>query len=229
MNKKQILLVEDDEDILKINNIHLTKQGYDCLLAPSLEKAFEIILQKNPDLIVLDINLPDGSGIMFCKKIRDLTKAPIIFLSCYGTEEDKVKGLMAGGDDYITKPYGLSELAARIHTQLRRINLNDKKIFDYPPIKIDTNSQIAYLDGEDVFLTPKEFQIFLILVNNIGKTINTEDLYKKVWGYSPEEGLNTIKVHISSIRKKLKLEYDNIAQIKTIRNVGYCFEYEKNI
>ncbi len=227
MSKTQILIVEDDKDILKINFIHLTKEGYDVITAETLEEAYEAVMQNNPGLIVLDIKLPDGSGLTFCEKIRDITSVPIIFLTCFDSEQDKVKGLMVGGDDYLTKPYNLSELSARIYALLRRIQINDTKILEYPPVKIDTTAQIAYLNGEDTLLTPKEYKLLLILVKNMGRPINSSMLYKKLWGIEAEEGLKTIQVHISSIRKKLKMDADSAAQIKTVRNVGYCFEYEK--
>lgn len=229
MSRTQILLVEDDMDIQKINTAYLIKQGYDIITADTLESAYEAVTQNNPSLIVLDVQLPDGSGVSFCEKIRGVTSVPIMFLTCFDRERDKVKGLMAGGDDYMTKPYGLAELAARIHALLRRVNINDIKIFEYPPVRVDATAQRAYVDGEDAQLTPKEYQMLLILVKNIGRPIGANQLYQKLWGLAPEDGIKTIQVHISSIRKKLKMDYDTKAQIKTIRNVGYCFEYEKDM
>lgn len=224
MHKTRILLVEDDKDIQKINFVFLARQGYEIITANTVEAASEAVRQNNLSLIVLDVHLPDGSGISFCERIRQSTTVPIIFLTCYDDERDKVRGLMAGGDDYITKPYGLSELAARIHAQLRRANLSVARNLEYPPLKIDRISQRVYVNDVDVVLTPKEYQILMILVENAGRPISATDLYERLWGLAPIEGIKTVQVHISSIRKKLCLERESRVSIKTIRNMGYCFE-----
>ena len=224
---KKILLVEDDRDIQKINSIHLTRHGYDVVTADTLENAYEAVVKSRPDLIVLDVNLPDGSGVSFCETLRGVTTIPIIFLTCDGQEEDKVKGLMAGADDYMTKPYGLSELTARIHALLRRTGFGGSGSLDYPPLKIDTTAHRVYLHGKDALLSHKEYQMLLILAKSAGRPISADEIYEKLWGLEPENVAKTIRVHISSIRKKLKMDGRSNARIITIRNVGYRFEYEK--
>ena len=224
MQKTRILLVEDDKDIQKINVVFLARRGYEIVTANTVASASEVINQNNLNLIVLDVQLPDGSGMAFCERIRQTTTVPIIFLTCFGDEKDKIKGLMAGGDDYMTKPYSLSELGARIHAQLRRASLNDIRMIEYPPLRIDRIAQRVYINNTDVVLTPKEYQILLILVENAGRPMTAAELYERLWGLSPMEGVKTVHVHISSIRKKLNLESDCGVTIKTIRNIGYCFE-----
>lgn len=226
MEKTLILVVEDDEDIQKINSTFLRGQGYEVICAGNLKEAFTAVEKQNPGLIILDERLPDGSGVEFCEAIREKTDVPIIFLTCMDAEEDKVRGLMAGGDDYITKPYSLSELAARVHALLRRAERSGERFYDYPPLRLDTLTNRAYLDGNDVLLTPREFQILLLLVKNIGKPITITELYNTLWGQPPEKGVKTILVHIHAIRRKIETDKHSRIQIKTVRKAGYCFEYE---
>lgn len=204
MVKTTILIVEDDRDILTINANHLRDEGYTVIEADTIQKAYDAVVQNNPSLIILDIRMPNGSGIAFCKEIRAMTSVPIIFLTALDEEDDKINGLMSGGDDYMTKPYSLGELTARVYTHLRRVQLHDKKIYEYPPIKINAVAQRAYVNGQDAVLTPKEYQILLMLVKNIGRTISAEYLYETLWGDDPLDKIKTIHVHISLIRKKTK-------------------------
>jgi len=229
MNKERILLVEDDLDILKINDIYLSRQGYEVITANTVAAAKEAVKHNELSLIVLDVQLPDGSGISFCEKIRKSTSVPIIFLTCYDSERDKVKGLMAGGDDYVTKPYGLTELAARIHAQLRRANINSGRTLEYPPLKIDRVAQRVYLDDVDIVLTQKEYQILMILVENAGRPMTAADIYERLWGVAPVDGLKTVHVHISAIRRKLQHDKKPGVAIRTIRSIGYCFETEQDV
>ena len=176
---------------------------------------------------MLDVNLPDGSGLSFCETLRGMTTIPVIFLTCDAQDEDKVKGLMAGGDDYMTKPYNLSELSARIHALLRRVSFSDAGSLDYPPLRIDTTAQRVYLHGSDALLSHKEYQMLLILAKNAGRPIDAAEIYEKLWGLEPENVAKTVRVHISSIRKKLNMDESSNARIINIRNAGYCFEYKK--
>ena len=220
----RVLLIEDDADILNINKVFLSGQGYEVASACTLKQALQEVTDYNPNVIVLDVCMPDGSGLDFCKTIRSITTASIIFLTCMDDEEDKVKGLMAGGDDYLTKPYSLNELAARIHALCRRMQVNEQLIFEYPPVRIDATACRAYLYGEDAMLSPKEFQLLLLLVKHAGQPILAETLYERVWGMEPATGLRTVRVHISSIRKKLRMDELNCPQLKTVRGIGYCFD-----
>ena len=222
----RILLVEDDEDIQKINTIYLTQQGYGVATAGTIAEATAAVRNERFDLIVLDVQLPDGSGLDFCEKIRQNTIIPIIFLTCSGEEQDKVKGLMAGGDDYMSKPYGLSELAARIHALLRRVKQGNTQILEFPPLRIDKLNQRVYVDGASVVMTPKEYQILILLAENAGRTLPAEELYEKIWGMAPLDGLKTVNVHISALRKKLNLGDESRIEIRAIRNAGYSLEVD---
>lgn len=225
----KILLVDDDKDILRINSVFLQGVGYECVLAESAKQAYAMIEIENPDLIVLDILLPDGLGIDICEKIRQYTIAPVIFLTSLLDDENKVKALQIGGDDYMTKPYKLAELSARIHANLRRAKMHETKMYEFPPLQINTVNHQVFLAGNEVNLTQKEFQLLLILVENYGTTVTRNTLIKRLWG---DENLltyyiNTLQVHVSSLRKKIIPSNSSVIGIKTIRNNGYCFEYDK--
>lgn len=225
----RILLVDDDRDILKINSAYLEREGYDCLLAETLEQAYGIVELENPDLIVLDILLEDGSGIDFCHSIRNITVAPIIFLTSLLEEATKIKALQIGGDDYITKPYKLAELSARIQANLRRARMHETTIYEFPPLKIDVGMNRVFIDNQEVLLTQKEMLLLIILVRNQGTTVRANDLIDQVWGDYPinESSMSTLQVHISTLRKKIKQDDFSLFSIKTIRKLGYSFHYSE--
>lgn len=224
----RILLVDDDDDILDINSIYLQREGYDCLLATNVQQALSMVELENPDLIVLDILLTDGSGIEVCQEIRTLTIAPIIFLTSLLDDRTKIQALQIGGDDYMTKPYKLAELSARIHAHLRRVRMHEAIRYEFPPLEINVSSYRVFLHGEEVFLTQKEMQLLIVLVSHQGTVVATHDLYQRVWGNQPplnETNIKKLHVHISTLRKKLLLDEVSSIQIQTIRNTGYCFQY----
>lgn len=223
-----ILLVDDDEDILNINSVYLQREGYHCLKAATAEQAYAVIELENPDLIVLDILLGDGSGMEICRNIREFTVAPIIFLTSLLGDSMKVDALRIGGDDYMTKPYRLSELSARIHANLRRVWMHEKKVYHYPPLRIDVSAFRVYLNEQEAVLTQKETQLLIMLVKHAGTAVTSEDLLANVWGNLPKSDSNirTLHVHISTLRKKLLMDDESPIAIKTVRNTGYCFKYE---
>lgn len=225
---KRILLVDDDDDILDINSIYLQREGYECLLATNVYQALTIVELENPDLIVLDILLTDGSGIEVCQKIRTLTIAPIIFLTSLLDDRTKIQALQIGGDDYMTKPYKLAELSARIYAHLRRVRMHDAVRYEFPPLEINVSAYRVFLYDQEVLLTQKEMQLLIILVSHQGTVVTTHDLYQRVWGNQPplnETNIKKLHVHISTLRKKLLLDEVSSIQIQTIRNTGYCFQY----
>lgn len=224
-----ILLVDDDDDILQINQVFLQQEGYAVTVARTVEQAYAIIEIENPDLIVLDILLAEGSGIDICKNIRNFTVAPIIFLTSLVDEATMLEALQIGGDDYMTKPYKLTELHARIYANLRRVRMHETKVYEFPPLKINIATQRVLLHEEEVFLTQKEMQLLLVLVGQIGTTIKSDNLFETVWG-TPiinESNMRTLHVHISNLRKKLRMKEQSPHSIKTIRNIGYCFQFEE--
>jgi DNA-binding response OmpR family regulator len=221
-----ILLVEDNREIQEVNkNMLVRNGGYNVRLAENLAEAREQVTEDEPDIIVLDIMLPDGSGLDFLKELRRDTDIPVLFLTALGEPGDTVKGLRAGGDDYMSKPYDNAELLARIETLLRR-TLNPLKTLAKGRLTLNMISCMAFVNGRDLLLSPKEFAVLLFLAQNEGKTVSAEYLYKEVWGL-PMNDNRTLKKHLSGLRKKLEDKAGG-CEISNVRGEGYCFvRYEE--
>lgn len=222
-----VLLVEDDENILRTNRRILEREGYTVLCARTLKAARELLVWNTPDALVLDIMLPDGNGLAFCEEIRPALSAPVLFLTALDEKSEIIEGLVAGGNDYITKPYDVDEFLARINAQLRFVWMNQwnagrhgRLIRD--TLMLDLTAQRAYLDGKDMLLTQKEYSLLLLLARSEGKTLSSEYLYRSVWNL-PMNDNRTLKKHISTVRKKLeegKCKYT----IASVYGKGYTFE-----
>lgn len=219
-----ILLVEDNEQILYGNERMLRRRNYDVITALTLSEARKRMDETTPDAIVLDIMMPDGSGLDFMRELREKSAIPILLLTGLATSEDIVHGLAEGGDDYLTKPYDFSVLLARIEALLRRA----KKIPDIlqkDSLKLDIVAQQAFLDGEDMLLRPKEFALLLMFIQNEGKVLDPQYLYQKVWNTDMNADNSTLKMHISTVRKRLEKKNYGY-KITNIRGEGYRFEKE---
>jgi len=230
LENKVILVTDDDHDIRNMIKIYLQNENYEVLLAKNGMEAIEI-LEKNPvDLLILDIMMPDMDGMETCYKIRDRWKMPIIFLSAKGEDMDKIMGLSAGADDYITKPFNPLELTARVKANLRRVDVFDKEAentettitIDDLVINMDTHQVL--LNGTEVHLTKTEFDILALLAANKGIVFSIEKIYNRVWKDEFFITDNTVTVHIRKLREKLKDDYKNPKYIKTIWGVGYKVE-----
>jgi len=218
-----VLLVEDNIELNEINRRALELSGYDVLTAPTLAKAREHLSRHSPQVILLDVKLPDGDGIGFCREIREETDAHILFLTSSIEHQDKIEGLNTGGDDYITKPYKLEELTARVAAAMRRRGMAKSAKITRGLLMLDTVADRAYLNGGDMLLTQKEFALLSTLVQNEGKVLSKEYLYETVWKQPANDDARPVKTHISNIRKKLTgCGYT----ITVSRNEGYCFENE---
>lgn len=231
MNMKRLLIIEDSKEVLLLNKRVLERKGFFVLTAQTLAKARRYIKTETIDLIVLDILLPDGNGLNFCTEIRSQITAPILMLSSLKEQSDIVGGLLAGGDDYMTKPYRLEELYARILSLLRREEmfeerLNQQKIsttIKRGPLKLDTVQGRAYLNGNDTGLTPKEFALLLLLVQNEGNSLPSNYIYKKIWGTESNDDVRSVWTHISKLRNKLSIDTDSHINITAERGKGYLF------
>lgn len=224
MKKYHILLVEDAEEILEYNNRELTKAGYLVSGAKTIREAKEVLASSVVDLIVLDILLPDGSGADFCREIRPNIPAPILFLTSMSENRQIVQGLNDGGDDYIVKPYRIEELIARIKSHLRSAERRDVQVLTSGEerLEVDRRTLRAYLNGKDLMLKPKEFQILSVLLQNMHRYIQPEELYNMVWGMDFNEDVRTVMVHISKLRMKLKCEEeDPLVRIEKSKDNGY--------
>lgn len=211
----RLLAVDDEPDILRTNRRYLEARGYRVDSAVCAQNALELLKKQSYDCILLDVLLPDMNGFALCEAVRALTSAPILFLSCMDDEEDKIKGLMAGGDDYITKPYSLKELAARVYAQVRRSTMKG--------FAIDHQNQILRIDNRIIPLAQKEFDLFLFLLGNPGRILSAPELYREVWRTGKADAANTVAVHMARLRHKLEDAEPVIGRIETIRGEGYRF------
>ena len=220
-----VYILEDDDNIRKLINYSLKSQGFE-VQDFALPTAFWSALQtKNPDLLLLDIMLPEEDGISILKKLRSNPKTstiPVIMLTAKDSEYDIVTGLDSGADDYVTKPFGMMALVSRIKAVLRRYEKSDahKELLEAGGIKIDENQHTVFAGNQQLFLTVKEFDLLVLLIKNRGNVLTREQLLESVWGLSSEIESRTVDVHIRTLRAKLR-EYEK--NIETIRGDGYKF------
>lgn len=229
--KKNILLVEDDPNILRTNRRILEREGFTVLCASTLQEARAKLAQHTPDALVLDIRLPDGSGLSFCEEIRPATSAPVLFLTALDEKSEIIEGLVAGGNDYITKPYDVDELLARVKAQLRLAQINrlaaeQSKTIKRGPLTLDTVAMRAYLKGEDMLLSGREFSVLLYLVKNEGKTLSAEQLYEGAWNQPMAGNASALWKCISRLKGKLAVS-DGWVVLTNFRNEGYMLELVK--
>lgn len=229
MANEKILVVDDEKQICTLIKSFLDKEQYMTYTAYDAGSALEILDQIEPELIILDVMLPDISGVDLCLEMRRKTQCPILFLSCKSEEIDKIIALSAGGDDYITKPFQSGELIARVKAHLRRNRIlsstqKQVRIFQYEGLYMNVDSHEIFMDGTEVSLTPKEFDILAILIENPKRVFSIDQLFEMVWKTDSLEGdSRTIMVYISNIRKKIEPEGRNIKYIINVRGVGYKF------
>lgn len=230
LNESTILLVDDETDITDLIEEVLRQEGFcNVYKANCGQTAIELCENKSPDVVVLDVMLPDIDGIEVCKKIRTFTYAPIIFLSSKNDDIDKILGLSSGGDDYITKPFSPKELVFRIKAQLRRLQYNHENITEKSnfikigDLTINSDSCCTFKDGNLLELTAREYNMLLYFMENQGKIISKERLYERVWGELSAVCDNTIMVHIRHLREKVEDDPSNPQKIITVKGLGYKF------
>lgn len=224
MVKRKILLVEDDADIRFITSLYLEKKGFEIISVENGLEAVTRVKEENPELILLDVLLPGMEGFEVCRKIREVSQEPIIFTSCKRTSEDKIEGLNAGGDDYLTKPYDLAELEARINANLRRgNNASRENTLQEGDLIIDQEAYQVYLKEKEVKLFAKEYQLLLFLMKHRGQVFSAEQIYNQIWGMDMFGDLKTVSVHIRNLRKKIERNPKNPEYILTVRGFGYKF------
>ncbi|PFP23523.1 DNA-binding response regulator [Bacillus sp. AFS073361] len=229
MKRISILIADDEEEIADLIAIHLEKEGYHCLKVADGQEAIHVIQTQVIDLLILDIMMPKMDGYEVTRQIRERYNMPIIFLSAKTSDFDKVHGLVIGADDYMTKPFTPIELVARVNAQLRRfIKLNQPKvdskvILEFGGLVIAPDQRTVMLYGENIELTPKEFDILYLLASHPKKVYGVENIFQQVWGDAYFEGGNTVMVHIRTLRKKLGEDKRKNKLIKTVWGVGYTF------
>lgn len=222
-----ILIVDDDENIRNLLSIYLENEGFKTIKVDNAKNAIEIIEEKNIELVLLDIMMPQIDGIEACIKIRQNKKMPIIMISAKSEDMDKIHGLTAGADDYITKPFNPLELIARVKAQLRRYTAynvesnNSKVIIEIGDLTINTDTRQVWVGEKDVRLTPKEFDILELLARNKGIVLSIRKIYEEVWKEEFFKADNTVTVHITNLREKIEVDPKAPIYIKTIWGVGY--------
>lgn len=221
MSSARILLVEDEESLSRALDFNFRKEGWEPVCTNSGEDALSLFRASHFDLVILDIMLPGLSGLEVCRRIRALSDTPIILLTARSLEEDKIRGLDSGADDYITKPFSLQELKARIRAQLRRRGFGEK--IAKSGVEIDPKRLTVSKSGKLINLSRKEFQLLWELVTHSGEVLSAERLLKTVWGDTFVDE-KTLQVHIRWLREKIEDDPSNPQHIKTVRGMGYKFE-----
>lgn len=223
MNSARILMVEDDADVLSINREYFEGKGYEIICAKTLAQARFSLEEHHPDLILLDVMMPDGSGFAFCGELRKKSNAPIIFLTCRDENESVVKGLLQGGDDYVTKPYDLNVLSARVAAQLRRTGVMTAGRIELPPLTIDFLSGEASVGSKRISLTQKELQLLGCFALFSGRRLSYDEIYRRAWGASSPGASHTIAVHVANLRKKLNAEAEGWFELTNSGRDEYIF------
>ena len=228
MNGANILVVDDEPQIRRVLRSTLAFRGYELVEAASGEEALELARKVKPDLILLDVNLPGMSGIETCRELRRFTAMPIIMLTVRNAERDKVVALDAGADDYVTKPFGIEELLARVRASLRRHSSAEAiPPFQSKELSVDFESRRVTACGEDVHLAPKEFEVLKHLIAQQGKPVSHRRLLQSVWGPEYGEETENLRVVINQLRKKIEKDPAQPKFILTEPWVGYRFQPPK--
>lgn len=221
---KTILVVDDDESLVELLKKYLEKDGYQALTAYDGKAALNLYRLREVDLIVLDLMLPKVKGLNVCRSIRSESQVPIIMLTAKSDEEDRIKGLDLGADDYVTKPFSPGELLARIRAVLRRTEEKNQTEITIGNLTVNYQSHKVFLDDEPVDLTPTEFKILSTLANQPRRVFSRPDLIHAALGYGYEGFERTIDVHIKNIRKKIEPDHQNPTYITTVHGIGYKFD-----
>lgn len=231
MSQEKILIVEDDEDIRDMLDLALIKSGYIPIHAHDGKEGLLLFNRTKPNLVLMDLMMPNLDGVSTCKEIREVSDVPIIFISCKKDSSDIIDGLQAGGDDYITKPFKINELLARIQSNLRRVkkdhslsSTKEQKTLTFDELKIDYELQRVYYNDVEIPLSLKELKLLYFLARHPNEIFSANDLYSNIWGLNNSGDTRTVTVHISNLRKKIEKDPTNPKFILTIRGVGFMFK-----
>ncbi len=221
-----ILVVDDEPQITRVLRTSLSAQGYDIRIANSGEMALEIMKDWQPHLIITDLSMPSIDGIQLTRHVRTLSQVPIVVLSVRDKEQQKVEALDAGADDYITKPFGMNELLARVRANLRRVPIGSEAdpVIEIGDFRIDTAAHKVTVRREEVRLTPKEFELLVYLARRPGKVVHHRTLLGAIWGGQSTEQVEYLRVFVGQLRKKLEPDSSSPRYIQTEPWVGYRFE-----
>lgn len=227
MNKLLILVVEDDTSVRNLIATTLKAHDYRYLTAPNGQSAILEASSHNPDIVLLDLGLPDMDGVAVIEKIRSWTNTPIIVISARSEDTDKIDALDAGADDYLTKPFSVEVLLARLRVTQRRLAMMQKEspiessVFTNGQLRVDYAAGCAYLDGEELHLTPIEYKLLCLLSKNVGKVLTHTFLTQHIWGSSWDNDIASLRVFMATLRKKIEKTPDSPQYIQTHIGVGY--------
>lgn len=227
MNKAHILVVEDDNAVAKLMAATMESQDYQYRIASTGASAIMEALSYKPEVMILDLGLPDTDGIEVIKKIRAWSNMPIIVVSARSEDTDKVAALDAGADDYLTKPFSVDELLARLRVALRRVRHDRQRlseeasVYENGGLRIDYAAGCVYLDGSEIHLTPIEFKLLVLLANNTGKVLTHNYILREVWGNPAASDMRSLRVYMATLRKKLEKNTSEPKYIQTHIGVGY--------
>lgn len=228
MSKQRVLVIDDDDKLTHLLQIFLSRNGFEVSVANSGRDGLKLAYQAHPDLIILDVMMPGMDGMMTCERLREVSDVPIVMLTAKGTEEDIVGGLEKGADDYIVKPFRVSELLARIKAVLRRANnkseVDETGVYADGELMINFSRREVIVRGEQISLTPTEYDLLLCLVRNTGRVLPRELLLAQVWGEEFVESTQYLKLYIRYLRQKIEKDPSNPEYILTEWGVGYRFE-----
>lgn len=220
----KLLIIDDEPAIVETVQTRLRKDGFTTFTADSAEEGMRLFRRIKPDLVILDIMLPQRSGFEFCRAVRQENATPIIMLSARAEDADRIKGLELGADDYVTKPFNLSELSARVKAVLRRATGEPvREPIERGNLRIDPRSHEATLDAKPLVLSPKEFALLYFLARYPGQVFSREALLDRVWGRDAFVSARTVDVHIRWLRTRIEPDPDHPVRLVTVRGVGYKF------
>lgn len=219
---QRVLIVDDETSIRRYLRAALSAQGFVTYEAVNGQEAINAVLAHHPDIIILDLGLPDFDGIEVTRRLREWSQTPIIILSVREAENDKIAALDAGADDYLTKPFGTGELMARMRVAMRRLNGNsDEPILKVDDLQMDVSRRIVTVGEDQISLTPTEYEILRLLLQNAGKVITHRQLLKQVWGTTYESEMHILRVNISNLRRKIEPDPSRPHYLVTEAGVGY--------
>jgi two-component system KDP operon response regulator KdpE len=223
MTKPFILIVEDDPQIRRFLRATLTAEGYVYHEAVTASEGLTEVNSRRPDLILLDLGLPDRDGLEVIRRVRESSQLPIVVLSARGEEKDKIAALDLGADDYVAKPFGVGELLARIRAALRRSAAitSDGTVLRFGRIEIDLNKRVVNVDGEEVHLTPNEYRLLQVLIKYPGKVLTQRQLLNEVWGPNHLDQAQYLRVYIAQLRRKLETDPTRPKHLQTEPGIGY--------
>jgi len=221
MSAERILVVDDEPQILRALRTNLRGAGYDVVTAATAEEALAEAAMRPPDAVILDLLLPDGSGTDVCRELRRWSTVPVIVLSAVGDEKEKVAALDAGADDYVTKPFGIDELLARLRAALRRVAHPSEPVVEIGDIRVDLEKRAAFVGGQPVQLTPHEYGMLELFARNPGKLLTHRTILREVWGPSYGKESNYLHVYVSQLRRKIEADPTRPRYLITEPGAGY--------